>query len=104
MIGTVNFEVGQSLLRTMLPYGKSLARDPDSFFPAAWPNVMERRFYDGHDRKVDGSTSTQASLLLPWIRCFMTIISAWWYLTSNKLRKSEAKFKRKTRKQVQLLS
>ena len=27
----------------------------------------KRRFYDGHDRKVDGSTRTQASLLRPWI-------------------------------------
>ena len=56
-----------------------------------------------HDGKVDGSTLTQASLLRPWIRYFTTIISAWRNLTSNKLKKSEAKFKRKTRKQGQLL-
>ena len=36
---------------------------------AAWPTSSERRFYDGHDRKVDGSTPTQDSLLRPWIRC-----------------------------------
>ena len=65
---------------------------------AAWPSGLERRFHDGHDRKVDGSTPTQASLLRPWIRCFTTIISSWWNLTSRKLKKSEAKFKRKTQK------
>ena len=72
--------------------------------PAAWPSDSERRFYDGHDRKVDGSSPTQASLLRPWIRCFTTIISAWWNLISSKLKKIEVKFKRKTRKQKQLLS
>ena len=46
--------------------------------------------YD-HNRKVDGSTPIQASLLRPRIRCFMIIISAWWNLTSSKLKKSEAK-------------
>ena len=64
----------------------------------------ECRFYDGHDRNVDGSTLTQASLLRPWIRRFTTFISTWWNLTSSKLKKSEAKFKRKTWKQRQLLS
>ena len=64
---------------------------------AAWPRGSERRFYDGHDRKVDGLTLTEALLLRPWIRCFMTIISAWWNLTSSKLKKSKAKLKRKTR-------
>ena len=54
--------------------------------------------------KVDGSTPTQACLLRPWTRCFTTIISAWWNLTSSKVKKSEAKFKRKTRKYRQLLS
>ena len=53
---------------------------------------------------IDGSTPTQASLLRPWIRCFTTIIFAWWNLTSSKLKKSETKFQRKTRKQGQLLS
>ena len=71
---------------------------------AAGPSGSERRFYDGHDRKIDGSTPTHASLLRPWISCFTTIISAWWNLTSSKLKKFEAKFKRKTRKQRQLLS
>ena len=45
------------------------------FQSAAWPSDSERRFYDGHDRKVDGSTPTQALLLRSWIRCFTTIIS-----------------------------
>ena len=71
---------------------------------AACPSGSERRFYDGHDRKVNGSTSTQALLLRPWIRCFTAVISARWNLTSSKSKKSEAQFKRKTRKQGQLLS
>ena len=29
---------------------------------AAWPSGSERRFYDGRDCKVGGSTLTQASL------------------------------------------
>ena len=65
---------------------------------AAWPSGSEHCFYDGHDRKVDGSTPTHASLLRPRIRCFMAIISAWRNLTSSKLTKSKAKLKRKTRK------
>ena len=28
---------------------------------AAWPNGLERQFYDGHDRKVYGLTATKAS-------------------------------------------
>ena len=32
---------------------------------AAWPSGLERRFYGGHDRKID-STPIQASLLRPW--------------------------------------
>ena len=71
---------------------------------AAWPSGSEGRFYDGHVRKTDGSTPTQSSLLRPWTRCFTTIIFAWWNLTSSKLKKSEAKFKRKIRKHRQLLS
>ena len=71
---------------------------------AAWPSGSERRLYDSHDRKVDGLTPTQASLLRPYIRCFTTTISAWWNLTSSKLKKLETKFQRKTRKQGQLLS
>ena len=69
-----------------------------------WPSGSERRFYDRHDRKVDGLTPTQASLLHPRIRCFLAIIPAWRNLTRSKLKKSEAKFKRKNRKQGQLLS
>ena len=49
----------------------------------------ERRFYDDHDRKVDGSSPNLVSLLRPWIRCFTMIISAWWNLASSKLKKSE---------------
>ena len=75
------------------------ARDSET-----WRSGLERRFYDDHDRKVDGSTPNLVSLLRPWIRCFTLIISAWWNLASGKLNKSEAKFNRKTRKQRQLLS
>ena len=44
---------------------------------AAWRSGLERRFYDDHNRKVDGSTPNLVSLLRPWIRCFTLIISAW---------------------------
>ena len=71
---------------------------------AAFPSGSKGRFYDGHVRKVEGSTPTQIWLLCPGTRCFTTIIFAWWNLTSSKLKKSEAKFKRKTRKYRQLLS
>ena len=71
---------------------------------AAWPSDSEGRFYDGHVYKVGGSTPTQAWLLRPWTRCFTAIISVWWNLTSSKLKKSEAKLNRNTRKQRQLLS
>ena len=63
---------------------------------------MKFCFHDDHDLKVGGSTPTQTSLLCPWIRRFMITISAWWNLTSSKLKKSEAKINRKTRKQRQL--
>ena len=71
---------------------------------AAWQSGSERSFYDGHYRKADGSTPTQASLLRPWIRCFTIITSARWNLTRKKSKKSEAKFWRKIRKERQLLS
>ena len=32
---------------------------------AAWRSGLERRFYDNHDRKVNGSTSNLVSLLRP---------------------------------------
>ena len=32
---------------------------------ATWCSGLERRFYDDHDRKVDGSTSNLVSLLRP---------------------------------------
>ena len=44
---------------------------------ATWHSGLERRFYDDHDRKVEGSTPNLVSLLRPWIRCFTLIISAW---------------------------
>ena len=56
---------------------------------AAWRNGLERRFYDDHDRKVDGSTPNLVSLLRPRIRCFTVIISVRWNLASSKLKKSE---------------
>ena len=68
----------------------------------AWPSGSERRFYDTRDRKVDGLTPTPALLLRPWIRCFTIIIPVWWNLASSNSKKSEAKLKRKTRKQRQL--
>ena len=61
-------------------------------------------FYHDHDCKVNGSTSSLVSLLRPWMRCFAMIISTWWNPANSKLKKSEAKFNRKTRKQRQLLS
>ena len=54
---------------------------------AAWRIGLERRFYNDHDRKVNGSTHNLFSLLRPWIRCFTMIISAWWNLASSKLKK-----------------
>ena len=70
----------------------------------AWRSGSERRFYDDHDRKVNGSTPNLVALLRPWIRCFTMIISAWWYLASSKLKEVKRKFNRKTQKQRQLLS
>ena len=55
---------------------------------AAWRSGLERRFYNNHDRKINGSTPDLASLLRPWIRCHTMIISAWWNVTSSKLKKS----------------
>ena len=36
------------------------------------------------------STLTQASLLRPWIRCFMMIISAWWFLNKQQIKKARS--------------
>ena len=81
----------------------------------AWRSGLQRRFYDRHDRNIDGSTPTQATLLRPRIRCFtvvirrftisqwLWVISAWWNLSSSKLKKSEAKLDGKTRKPRELL-
>ena len=71
---------------------------------AAWSKGLEGRFYDGRVCKIDRSTPTQTPLLCPWTRCFTTIVSTWWNLTSSKLEKLAAKFKRKIRKHRQLLS
>ena len=92
----------RSVVKRTLQCGRSEVRFPGR--SAAWRSGLERRFYDDHDRKVNGLTRNRVSLLRPWIRCFTMIISAWWNLTSSKLKKSEAKFNRKTRKQRQLLS
>ena len=51
---------------------------------AAWRSGSERRFYDDHDRMVNGSPPNLVSLLRPWIRCFTMITSAWWSLASSK--------------------
>ena len=67
---------------------------------AVWPSGSERRFYDGHDRKVVGSIPTQALMLRPWIRCFTTIISAWWNITSSKLKKSRNKIQAENSKRA----
>ena len=44
---------------------------------ATWRSGLESRFYDNHDRKIDGSTPNLVSLLRLWIRCSTLIISAW---------------------------
>ena len=41
---------------------------------AAWRSGLEGRFYDDHDRKVNGSTPNLISLLRPWKRCFTMIL------------------------------
>ena len=56
---------------------------------AAWRSGLERRFYDDHNHKINGSTPNQVSLLRSWIRCFTMTISAWWNLASSKLKKSD---------------
>ena len=71
---------------------------------AVWRIGSERRFYDYHDRKVNGSTTNLVSLLRPWIRCFTMVISAWWNLASSKLKKSQENLTGKTWKQRLLLS
>ena len=73
-------------------------------FSEAWLGCSERRYNDENERKIDGSTLTQASSSRPWARFFPITISAWLNRTSSKLKKSEAKFNQKTRKQRQLLS
>ena len=68
------------------------------------PAVRSAVFYGGHDRKAHRLTPTQTSLLLPWIKRFTIIIAAKWNRASSKLKKSETKLYRKTRKQRQFLS
>ena len=55
----------------------------------AWRCGSERRFYDDHNRKVNGSTPKLVPLLRPWIGCFTMIISAWWNMTCSKLKNSQ---------------
>ena len=45
----------------------------------------------------------QASLLHPWIICFSLIISAWWNLTSSKLKKSEVTQRESSMKTIKLV-
>ena len=59
----------------------------------AWLSGSEHHFYSGHDRKVDGSTPTQALLLCPWIRCFTSIISAQCLVEANKQQIEEVRSK-----------
>ena len=42
----------------------------------AWPSGLEDRFYDGHHRKIDGSTPSQASLLRPWIHNYICSVKS----------------------------
>ena len=53
--------------------------------------MVERQFYDGHNRKVDGSTPTEALLLRHWIRCFTTIISVWWNANKQQIKEVTSK-------------
>ena len=69
---------------------------------AAWRSGLERRLYDCHDRKVNGSTPIKASLLHSWKKCFSIIILAWGNLTSGKWKKSEANLHRKFGNQLLL--
>ena len=70
--------------------------------PAAWRDGLERRFYDDHDRKANGSTPNLVSLLRSCIRCFTMIICL---VRSDKQQiKVGRKFNRKAWKQRQVLS
>ena len=62
----------------------------------AWRSGSKRRFHDGHDPKVDGSTPIQALFSRPWDKMLHDHQSVWWNLTNIKLKKSEAKLKQKT--------
>ena len=62
---------------------------PVVYTDLAWCSGSERRFYNDHDRKVNGLTPNPFSLWCPWIRCFMITVSAWWNPASSKLKKSE---------------
>ena len=70
----------------------------------AWPSGSERRFYDGHDRKVDGLTPTQASLLHPGIRCFMAIFCAWEKFNKTQIEEVRSKIPAEKLETRQLLS
>ena len=83
-----------------------LIRKRKCFIPGlstAWPSGSERRFYDDHDSKVDGSTPTL--VVTSFHKMLSIIISAWWNLTRSKLNvKSNTKLEysetKTTRKQV----
>ena len=63
---------------------------------AACRSGLERRFYDGQDRKVNASsTSTQALLLRSYIRCFTIIIPAFgiWQATNSRSQKQNLESK-----------
>ena len=87
-----------------MPYGALATGGPLGTKSAAWRSGSEHRFHDDHDRKVNGLTPNLVSLLHPWIRCFMMIISARGNLACSKLKEVRRKFNRKTWKQRQLLS
>ena len=102
LIHFVHIHMIMTYIKAELFFREKVLRN--NLMSAAWPIASKGRFNDDHDCKVNGLTPIQVSLLRPWIRCFTTIISAWWNLTSSKLKRLETKFQRKTRKQGQLLS
>ena len=70
---------------------------------AAWRSGLERRFYDDHDRKVNGSIPNLVWLLHPWIRCFTINYLCLVESSKQQIKEVKRKFKRKTWKQKQLL-
>ena len=102
----LKLQAKNELSQPALPYLTSIS---EKFYwlqasPAAWPSGSERSFYDSRDRKIDGSTATQASFLRPWIRCYRTIISALVESNEQQIKEVGSKTQAETRKQRQLLS